>query len=155
MDSPKTKRTRFSIAKKVEILDCVKTGTPRVEICRNYSIASSTLHTFLKHESKIREEFETNRDSSRQMIRNSPFHELEQGLVKWIRTVRDRKIALNGPMVQEKALEFATAMGVKDFTASGGWLDRFKKREKLEFKVRKNECFLCKVTTLSCRFALV
>ena len=37
-------------------------------------------------------------------------------------------------MVQEKALEFATLLSVKDFTASNGWLDRFKKRKNLDFK---------------------
>ena len=42
---------------------------------------------------------------------------------KWFWTVRELKIVSNGPMVQERALKFATAMGVKDFAASGGWLD--------------------------------
>ena len=68
------------------------------------------------------------------MIKNSPFHELEQALIKWIHLVRDRKIALSGPMVQDKATEFAGIMGVTDFQASGGWLDRFEKRENLDFK---------------------
>ena len=57
---------------------------------------------------------------------------------KWFWTVRELKIVSNGPMVQERALEFATAMGVKDFAASGGWLDRFKKRKKLEYKENHN-----------------
>ena len=62
----------------------------------------------------------------------SPFHELEQSLVKWIHVVRERKIALNG---QHKSLEFAEALGVTDFHASGGWLDRTRlKRENLNFK---------------------
>ena len=41
---------------------------------------------------QIRKEFDLNRDTTRQMIHNSPYHELEQGLVKWIRTVREQKI---------------------------------------------------------------
>ena len=45
-----------------------------------------------------------------------------------------KKIALNTPMVQEKAIEFAKLMNLTDFTASGGWLHRFKKRENLDFK---------------------
>ena len=52
---------------------------------------------------------------------------------KWFWTVRELKIVSNGPMVQERALEFATAMGVKDFAASGCWLDRFKKCKKQLF----------------------
>ena len=126
MNSLKSKRTRFSIIKKIELLDLVRKGKPRKEICLIYGIPPSTLFTFIKDEEKIRQEYETNRDPKRQMIRNSPFHELEQTLIKWIHVVRDKTIALNGPMVQEKAIEFAKAMNVADFTGSGGWLDRFK-----------------------------
>ena len=95
MNAPKATRVRFSIAKKVELLDLFRKGRSRTDICRDYGIASSTLFNFIKDESKIRGEFEKNRDSKRQMIKNAPFHELEQALVKWIRVVREKKIALN------------------------------------------------------------
>ena len=132
----KQTRFRFSIAQKIELLDLVKEGKPRTEICRTYNIPTSTLHQFLKDEVRIREEFEKNRDPNRSMIRNSPFHHLEKALVQWIRAIQEKNIPINGPIVQEKALEFAEAMGVKDFHASGGWLDRFKKRENIDFKGR-------------------
>ena len=32
--------------------------------------------------------------------------ELEQNLVKWVHIMRENKILLSGPMVQEKAIEF-------------------------------------------------
>ena len=95
MNAPKATRVRFLIAKKVELLDLFRKGRSRTDICRDYGIASSTLFNFIKDESKIRGEFEKNRDSKRQMIKNAPFHELEQALVKWIRVVREKKIALN------------------------------------------------------------
>ena len=50
---------------------------------------------------------------------------------KWTHLVHEKKVALNGPMVQEKATEFAGVMGITDFQASGVWLDSFKKRENL------------------------
>ena len=89
MNSPKSKRTRFSIAKKIEILELVKTGKSRSDLCRDFGIASSTLHQFIKDESKIRGEFDANKNSNRTLIRKSPFHDLEQALIKWVRTVRD------------------------------------------------------------------
>ena len=83
MSSPKGKQIRFSLAKKIEMLDLVKKGKARTEICREYGLAPSTLQNFLRDEKKVREEFEKNRDSKRQMIRKSPHHDLEQALVKW------------------------------------------------------------------------
>ena len=63
------KGTRFSIAKKVEILDLVKKGKSRVEICKKFGLAHN---------------------------------ELEQNLVKRIHIMRESKISLSGPMVQEQ-----------------------------------------------------
>ncbi len=50
MNSTKSTRTRFTIAKKIEVLDLVKD---------EFSLASSTLFQFIKNEKKIRDEFET------------------------------------------------------------------------------------------------
>ena len=52
---PKDQITRFCIDKKVEILDLIKKGAPRTGICKDYVKASSSLHTFLKHEQKSRD----------------------------------------------------------------------------------------------------
>ena len=140
VETLKQTRFRFTLAQKVELLDLVKAGTPRIEVCRTYNIPSSTLHQFLKDEARIREQFLKNGDPNQIQIRNSPYHELEQALVQWIRAVQERNIPINGPIVQEKALEFAEVMGVKDFAASGGWLDRFKKRENVDFKESDRFC---------------
>ena len=84
MNSAKSTQTRFTIAKKIEVLDLVKNGKARTEICREFSLASSTLFQFIKDEKKIRDEFEKNRNSKRTMIKNSPFHELEQALIQGV-----------------------------------------------------------------------
>ena len=134
MNSPKKTRIRFPLAKKIEMLDLAKQGKPRPEICEAYGISPSTLQNFIREETKLRSDFGKNGNSKRFMIRDSPHHNLEQSLVKWIHVVREKKVALTGPMVQEKAIEFATLSGEKDFTASNGWLYRFQKRENLTFQ---------------------
>ena len=137
MTSPLKKRIRFSIAKKVEILDLFQRGNSRADICWTYAIAPSTLFDFIENETKNCAEFESNRDSKRRTVQFSPYHDHEQAIIKWLQIVREQKIAISRPMVQEKALKFAKKMGLKDFAASGCWLDRFKKRENLDFKARR------------------
>ena len=84
---------------KGEILDLVKKSN-REKI----GFAQSILQTFLRDERKV--EFENNRDSKHNAIRVFLHDELEKNLVKWVHIMRENKILLSGPMVQEKAIEF-------------------------------------------------
>ena len=83
MSSPKGK-TRFTIAKKIELIDLVK-GKSRKEVCLIYGIAPSSLGTIIKNEPKIREEFKKNLDSNRLLLRKSPYEDLELALIKWFK----------------------------------------------------------------------
>ena len=134
MNSPKATRVHLSIAKKIEILDCVKKTKMKKEVCLRYNLAPSTLSTIMKNEKTLREEFDKNTNSQRLTMRRSKFQDMEAALIKWVTMVRENNIALNGPLVLEKATEFANLMGITDFHANQGWLTRFKKRENLNFQ---------------------
>ena len=50
-------------------------------------------------------------------------------LVKWIKEVCAMNVPVNGMILREKALEIANRIvGLKDFTASNGWINQMKKR---------------------------
>ena len=134
MNSPKSTRVHLSIAKKIEILDFAKKTKLKKEVCLRYNIAPSTLGTIIKNEQKLRDEFDKNSNSQRLTLRRSRHEDLEAALIKWITMIRENNIALNGPLVMEKASEFASLMGITDFHPNQGWLTRFKKRENLNFQ---------------------
>ena len=48
--------------------------------------------------------------------------------------IRDRNVPIGGPVLQEKAQQFAVSLGHANFRASNGWLQNFKKRNKIVFK---------------------
>ena len=52
---------------------------------------------------------------------------------------RDKNVPISGPLIREKALYFAESLGHKDFIASVGWLDKFKKRHSIIQKIMKGE----------------
>lgn len=39
---------------------------------------------------------------------------------------------MTGPLIIEKAKELAAELGIENFTGSAGWLQKFKKRHKIE-----------------------
>ena len=114
------------------MLDLAKQGKPRPEICKSYGISPSTLQNFIREEAKLRSEFEKNRNSKRCLIRNSPHYNLEQSIVKWIHIVRDKNVAISGPMVQEIRRFFESRSNTMD--------SDFSNIGKLESSLLKNSC---------------
>ena len=68
----------------------------------------------------------------RKTLKTSPYEEIENVLLKWYSDARAAKIPINGVLMKEKAREITLQMKI-DFSASNGWMDRFKKRLNLVF----------------------
>ena len=69
MNLSKSTRVCLTLAKKIKLLDKIKEGKSRPELCRLYKIAPTTLHSFIKEEAKLRTEFEKNGNSKREIRR--------------------------------------------------------------------------------------
>ncbi|KAG0420113.1 Tigger transposable element-derived protein 6 [Dictyocoela roeselum] len=48
--------------------------------------------------------------------------------------LRDSYIPLNGPILKSIALKISNKIGLRNFKASNGWLENFRKRNELSFK---------------------
>lgn len=75
-----------------------------------------------------------NRGPRSKKVNKPKFETLEQALITWFTQARGQGIPVDGPIVKEKAREIALRMGIQNFTASNGWLSRFRKRNGLRFK---------------------
>ena len=51
----------------------------------------------------------------------------------------DRLVPVTGPMLQEEALIIASSLGINEFKASNGWLQRFKDRNNIKQLVVSGE----------------
>ena len=134
----KSTRFRLTIAQKVELIDLFNEGKTRSYLSEFFNIPLSTLGTIIREQDKIRNEYESH-NPNRLCAKSSPYQPLESALLKWMDAALEKNIPINCRLVQEKALELAELMNFKGFTASNGWLSRFKKRENLDFKGRNCE----------------
>ena len=57
----------------------------------------------------------------------------------WVEQLLARNLTISGPILQEKAREFANMFGISDFSASSGWLSNFKKRNNLQSYKKRGE----------------
>ena len=62
MSARKAICVHLTIAKKIEILDLLRKGKSKKEVCLQYKLASSSLSTILRDKNKLREEYEENKD---------------------------------------------------------------------------------------------
>jgi len=108
------------------------------DIALRFGIPGSTLSTILKQNDHL-----TTLIPYSSWIRQKKceYHDLEEGLMAWFTQCRQNNIPISGPILKEKFKLFATNLGITNFQASEGWLEKFKKRHDLFFKkVCGREC---------------
>ena len=140
--SKRNKYKSISLHDKYEIIKMVKSKVKYSDIMMKYNIKhASTISNIVKSREKIISKFENGQlDSSRKKMRSAKFPELEKALIQFMEKVHNETdLPLNGVLLKEKALIFADKLGLKNFNASDGWLDRFRERHGIKFSAIHGE----------------
>lgn len=125
-------RKSFSIKEKVDLIKAFEESTlNQKDFAASKNISASTLRTILH---KRKEIVLTQEGCSRKKQRSGKYEELEAVLKRWFIQARTSNIPISGPILQEKALQVAALLGIPNFTASTGWLDRFKNRHSIIYR---------------------
>lgn len=136
----KKKRKQFSLQEKVDLFKEIDAGKKQIDLCRERGIAPSTLATILKDREKV---LKLHRESqlapTRKRLRLGNFQDVDQAVLTWFKDARLQNVPVSGPMLQEKAREFADALEVTGFDASSGWLFRFRQRNGITWQVVSGE----------------
>ena len=87
----------------------------------------NTLSTWVKDKQKIFSTFEQSKvTAKRNKLRTGACDDVDQAVCKWFNSKRSQQIPIDGPMLKEKAIDFAKARNKPDFKASDGWLTNWK-----------------------------
>ena len=85
-------------------------------------------------------EFETIEPSSKQRSAcKTGNKEINKLIWEWFKDPNRRNLPISGPMLQEKALQFAKDLGNTEFKASNGWLKSFYKGNNIALYVKSGE----------------
>lgn len=126
------KRRQLTFREKSRIIQEVEENPDlrKGEIARRFNIPPSTLSTILKNKRAIlaSERKYGVASTCRKTNKLSPYDKLEGLLIAWFQQIRAAGLPVKGIILKEKALRIAEELGMDDFTASNGWLDRFRRR---------------------------
>ena len=62
-------------------------------------------------------------------IKPQMYENMNKSLTKWLLHLRSDNISVNGLLLEEKTCEFAKELGVSNFQALDGWIEKWKKRQ--------------------------
>ena len=102
--------------------DSLKPGFDAVKAAKDYGIGLSTLYKILGQKEKFFSMVNQGKVTKKN-VTTGKHVEIEEKLYKWCLEMNSRGVAIGGPMMRHKALEFAN--GDVNFKAGSGWLSNF------------------------------
>lgn len=153
----KRKKVVLSIKDKLDALKMLDKGDTIQKVADHYGVGRRTVGDWKKRRIEL-QEWSSSRVTEaglidRKSMKESDYKKVSEALFIWFTQFRDKGVPISGPILKEKALQFQKDFneGDADFTASDGWLDRWKKRygirqlsicgEKLSSNVQEMEQF--------------
>lgn len=127
---PKRKRVVVSIDKKLEAIQRLDRGETLQKVASSYNVSSNTVGDWRRDRKKI-EGFVIKSavvGSDRKTMKFSSFPKTNEAVYLWFYSQRTRGLPTSGPIIKEKAILFSKNFPdeEKKFTASEGWLSRWK-----------------------------
>ncbi|XP_014276200.1 jerky protein homolog-like [Halyomorpha halys] len=129
--SGKRKRVVIAIEQKIDAVYRLENGEPLKKVA-DLNVGTSTVSEWKKNKNDLIKFASKTACSTiqRKTMRKFENEELNEAVFLWFMQQREKGIPLTGPLIQEKAKVLALQFGEssKPFTASSGWLDRWKCR---------------------------
>ncbi|XP_043250755.1 jerky protein homolog-like [Colletes gigas] len=131
--SGKRKKVTVTMEKKLEALFRIDKGEPMKSVAIDFGVGTSTVSDWKKNRKEI-ENFcakMVTRDSlgNRGTVKKAKNVTLDEALYMWYIQEREKGAPISGPMLRKKALSLNNNLGGDPtFTASVGWLGRWKAR---------------------------
>ncbi|UYV84226.1 hypothetical protein LAZ67_X001588 [Cordylochernes scorpioides] len=131
----KQTRNSLSLSVKLQILREIEVEKKKkTDVAQKHNIPQSSLSTIIKNSEKIHQQALHAGESSRKRARGSTYADVDKALLQWFKQARSAALPVNGPLLSEKAKTLALEFGLKDFTGSGGWIERWKARHGIKLR---------------------
>ena len=140
MATASPKRKLLTLEQKVDAIKLLDSGKAAYKIAEQYGVGKTQIQNLRKRKREILEDFENNVPSSTKRRRHiTGNEEVNRLCLEFFKDAVGRRIIIIGPILKEKALQFAAGLGNTNFKGSNGWLDSFTKRNGISFGTQSGE----------------
>lgn len=128
-DGQNNKYILLSLQQRIDIVRKLEDGVPMSQLVKEYGVSSITIRRIKNNAVLLRQRFKTPGAEGRKKMRKPVLDELDNRLYAWFRKQRVIGDRITDAVLQEKAKELnETFGGPSSFSASKGWIWRFKNR---------------------------
>ena len=118
MSTP-SKRKCLTLTEKVDVIKKLDSGKSCRGVASELGIGKTQVQTILKRKSDILDEYEQNgNNSSKKAKASCSYSEIDTLCHDWFTNATNRHINVTGPLLQERALKFASDLDLHSFKAS-------------------------------------
>ena len=129
------KRKFFSLAEKIKIITYAGENPDfgSRKLAEVFGCGKTLIQTLLKQKEDLLADWKSHENSSiKKRGRSEEFADINNAVWRWFCMAREALIPVSGPMIQEEAMQIALKLNTTGFTASNGWLEKWKKRHNVK-----------------------
>ncbi|XP_055714421.1 jerky protein homolog-like [Phlebotomus papatasi] len=130
----KRKYTTTKIQVKLKAIELVKNGESVKDVAASYGVGKQTVLDWVQQEERLKNYVNSNaRNNNSMTMRPGLTPQTSEALFIWFEHMRERGVPVSGSLLQAKALQFHEVFedGPANFSASSGWLTRWKKEHEV------------------------
>ena len=130
-------RNDLDFEQKMNLIKEKERGLSHRELRDKFQVSVGAVSNILKRKNEYINDYETNRNKKlKRRGKNDLSQTINERVYEWFVAQRSKRIPVSGPILQEYARKIAQELGdSSDFKASNGWLDRFRTRYNVQFRV--------------------
>ena len=135
-----SKRNALNLSDRYKVINLSEKGLSVRKIAGEFKVGKSQISNILKRKADILKSFKENGNNERKrQCRSYGNDEINNLTWLWFQDAISRRLPVSGPLLQERALKFATDLGITEFKGSNGWLESFLKRHNITFGAMSGE----------------
>ncbi|GBO40376.1 Tigger transposable element-derived protein 4 [Araneus ventricosus] len=134
-----SKRVFLNLEQRIEILCQYEKGESARKLAELFYCRRTQINKIITEKDLSLKEYENFKFRGVKRMRHEKYVNINEAVLEWFKTVRAKKIPVSGSMIQHKAKELADALGIENFSASNGWLDRSRIRNNITFRSLSDE----------------
>lgn len=131
------RKNAMTIAQKMEAISAFEEKRLTVkELQSKYRCGKTQIYDLIKNKEQLKKNWlhSAMSDKCVRLNRSTDFDQVNTLVYQWLTTVRSKNLPVSGPMIQASAVKIAEALGLHEFKASNGWLDRFRQRHAVMYR---------------------